>query len=93
MAIDSENAIMSKRLCQAPRTSSDVIRELAYERREVSNNLDKLKKIITADPQSVSAHHKELWRKQASAMQDYVDALGERIKDLIDSDTLHFTEN
>lgn len=27
----------------------------------------------------------ELWRKQAKAMQEYVDVLGERIKDLIDN--------
>ena len=35
--------------------------------------------------EAVSAHHKELWRKQAKAMQEYVDVLGERIKDLIDN--------
>ena len=70
-----------------PRTNSDVICELAYERREVSSNLGKLKKAIEADPQAVSEHHKDLWRKQAKAMQDYVDVLSERIKDLIDSDT------
>lgn len=62
-----------------------VVCELAYERREVSDLLAKLNKAIEADPEAVSAHHKELWRKQAKAMQEYVDVLGERIKDLIDN--------
>lgn len=60
--------------------------ELSYERREVSYRLEKLNKAIEADPQAVSANHKELWRKQAKAMQEYVDVLGERIKDLINND-------
>ena len=68
-----------------PRKTSDVVCELSYERREVSNLLEKLNKAIKADPEAVSAHHKELWRKQAKAMQEYVDVLGERIKDLIDN--------
>ena len=68
-----------------PRKTSDVVCELSYERREVSNLLAKLNKAIEADPDAVSAHHKELWRKQAKAMQEYVDVLGERIKDLIDN--------
>jgi hypothetical protein len=82
----NENA-MSKCFREVLRTNSDVICELAYERREVSSNLGKLKKAIEADPQSVSEHHKDLWRKQAKAMQEYVNVLSERIKDLIDSDT------
>ena len=68
-----------------PRNNYYVVCELAYERREVSNLLAKLNKAIEADPEAVSAHHKELWRKQAKAMQEYVDVLGERIKDLIDN--------
>lgn len=79
----TENAIKSVR--SIPRTNSDVVCELSYERREVASNLDKLNKAIKADPEAVSAHHKELWRKQAKAMQEYVDVLGERIKDLIDN--------
>ena len=67
------------------RLPSDVVCELAYERREVSSLLAKLNKAIEADPEAVSAHHKELCRKQAKAMQEYVDVLGERIKDLIDN--------
>ena len=59
--------------------------EIAYERREVSSLLAKLNKAIEADPDCVSEHHKELWRKQAKAMQEYVDVLSERIKDLIDN--------
>lgn len=77
---------MSKCISDIPRTNSDVICKLAVERREVSWRLKKLKKAIDADPEAVSAHHKELWRKQAKAMQEYVDALGERINDLIDND-------
>lgn len=67
------------------RLPPQVVCQLAYERREVSDNLAKLNKAIEADPETVSTHHKELWRKQAKAMQEYVDVLGERIKDLIDN--------
>lgn len=67
------------------RLPPEVVCELAYERREVSINLAKLNKAIEANPDCVSEHHKELWRKQAKAMQEYVDVLGERIKDLIDN--------
>ena len=67
------------------RLPPQVVCELAYERREVSDNLARLKKAIDANPESVSEHHKELWRKQAKAMQEYADVLGERIKDLIDN--------
>lgn len=76
---------MSKSLCSIPRTNYDVVCELSYERREVSSLLAKLNKAIEANPEAVSAHHKDLWRKQAKAMQEYVDVLGERIKDLIDN--------
>ena len=88
MINEQENADMpmSKCIRDIPRTNSEVICELAIERREVSWRLEKLKKAIEADPDAVSAHHKELWRKQAKAMQEYVDVLGERIKDLIDKD-------
>ena len=68
-----------------PRPTSSVVCELAYERKEISNRLENLNKAIEADPEAVSAHHKELWRKNAKAMQEYVDVLGERIKDLIDN--------
>ena len=77
---------MSKCLRPIPRTNSDVVCEIAYERREVSSLLAKINKAIEANHEAVSAHHKELWRKQAKAMQEYVDVLGERIKDLIDND-------
>lgn len=65
------------------RSNEDVICEISYERREVVHNLNKLKDAIKANPDSVSEKHKELWKKQAKAMQEYVDVLGERIKDLI----------
>ncbi|WP_295051640.1 hypothetical protein [uncultured Fibrobacter sp.] len=67
------------------RSNTMVVCELAYERDTTSQMLTKLKKAIEADPKAVSAHHKDLWRKQAKAMQEYVDVLGERIKDLIDN--------
>lgn len=67
------------------RTNSGVVCELAHERDSVSTLLAKLNKAIEADPKAVSERHKELWRKQAKAMQEYVDVLGERIKDLIDN--------
>lgn len=76
---------MSKTLERIPRSTSDVIVELAIERREISDRLDKLQKAINANPPTVSDNHKELWRKQADAMQMYKDVLSERIKDLIDN--------
>lgn len=79
----NENA--DKRVVSIPRTNSEVVCELAYERRVVSNLLEKLNKAIKADPEAVSVHHKELWSKQAKAMKEYIDVLGERIKDLIDN--------
>lgn len=85
--IEANKVAMSNCSRAVPRTNSDVICELANERWEVSSNLAKLKKAVEADPQSVSEHHKDLWVKQAKAMQAYVDVLSERIKDLIDSDT------
>ena len=66
-------------------SNTDVAVELAYERREVSRNLDCLEKAIAANPEAVSEHHKSLWRKQAEAMRAYKEVLGERIKDLMDS--------
>jgi hypothetical protein len=87
MSAEANEVAMSKRFGAVLRTNSDIICELAYERREVSRNLAKLKEAIEANPQFVSEHHKDLWVKQAKAMQAYVDVLSERIKDLIDSDT------
>jgi hypothetical protein len=82
---NKQEVSLSKTFSPIPRTSSDVVCELSYEYREVASNLAKLNKAIEADPEAVSAHHKELWRKQAKAMQEYVDVLGECIKDLIDN--------
>ena len=67
------------------RTNTDFIIELAFERREVSNNLAKLENDIESNQKEVSEHHKDLWLKQAEAMRAYKDVLGERIKDLIDN--------
>lgn len=83
--MSNANEIPSKCERSIPRTSSDVVWELSCERREISDRLARLNNAIEADPEAVSAHHKELWRKQAKAMQEYVDVLGERIKDLIDN--------
>jgi hypothetical protein len=74
-----ENGIFGMR----KRTNEDVVCKISYERREVASNLNKLKDAIKANPDFVSGKHKELWKKQAKAMQEYVDVLGERIKDLI----------
>lgn len=76
---------MSKCIREIPRTNSDVACELAHERRELSYRLDRLNKAIEANPEAVSAHHKDLWRMQAKAMREYFNVLGERIKDLIDN--------
>lgn len=79
-----QEAEISKSFRPIPRTSSDVVCELSYERREVDCKLHNLNNAIKANPEAMSEHHKELWRKQAKAMQEYVDILGERIKDMID---------
>ena len=77
-------AEMPRPLSKCIRSNTDVICELSFERREVSQNLSKLEKAIESDPASVTDYHKELWRKQAEAMRAYKEVLGERIKDLID---------
>lgn len=65
-------------------SNTDVVVELALERREISIYLSKLERVIKADPAAVSDYHKELWHKQAAAMRAYKEVIGERIKDLID---------
>lgn len=83
MTDTNENA--ERCVMPVPRTNSEVVCELAMERSSLSRLLAKLNKAIDADPKAVSEHHKELWRKQAKAMKEYADVLGERIKDLIDN--------
>lgn len=68
------------------RKNSEVVCDLAIDRNLISDKLAKLKKAIEANPETVSARHKDLWHMQAKAMQEYVDVLGLLIKDLIDSD-------
>ena len=80
----NEQASMPRSLSKCLRTNNDVVVELAFERKEVSDKLEKLERAIEADPTAVSDYHKELWRKQAEAMRAYKEVLGERIKDLID---------
>lgn len=82
---DSEAAEMPKSeyFRNNVRTSDEVICELSFERKNVAEKLENLKFAINANHDSVSEKHKELWKKQAKAMQEYVDVLGERIKDLI----------
>ena len=70
-------------LSKVIRTNTDEICELAFELREVSNNIANLENDIESNQKEVSEHHKELWRKQDEAMRAYKDVLGERIKDLI----------
>lgn len=67
------------------RSNTELTFELAYERNQVSDRLARLERAIEANPESVSEHHKDLWRKQAEAMRTYKEVLGERIKDLIDN--------
>lgn len=77
-------AAMPRPMSKCISSNTDVIVELAFERREISNNLSKLERAIKSDPASVSDYHKELWHKQAAAMRAYKEVIGERIKDLID---------
>ena len=77
-------AEMPRALSKCIRSNTDVVVELAFERREISQKLAKLERAIESDPASVSDYHKELWHKQAEAMRAYKEVLGERIKDLID---------
>ena len=76
---------LSKVLRGLPRPNSEVVMELASERRDVLFNLHKLKAAIMANPEAVGENQKTLWRKQVAAMKEYADVLGERIKDLIDN--------
>ena len=85
--------LVNEGLCNTVPSKSAVIVNLAIEREQVSCRLEKIYKDIEANPETVSARQKDLWHMQAKAMQEYIDVLGLRIKDLIDSDTLHFTEN
>ncbi len=68
------------------RSRTDLTIELAYERNQISDRLERLERAIEANPEGVSDHHKDLWRKQAEAMRTYKEVLGERIKDLIDNE-------
>lgn len=68
------------------RSKSDVVIELAYERNQISDRLERLELAIEVNSEGLSDHHKDLWRKQAEAMRTYKRVLGERIKDLIDQD-------
>lgn len=68
------------------RTNATVIAEIAIERANLDANIQKLKKAIAADPKKVAVSQKELWKVQLNAMNDYKNALGARIIDLIDSD-------
>ncbi len=68
------------------RTNATVIAEIAIERANLDANIQKLKKAIAADPEKVSVSQKKLWKVQLNAMNDYKNALGARIIDLIDSD-------
>ena len=68
------------------RTNATVIAEIAIERANLDANIQKLKKAISADPEKVAVSQKELWKVQLNAMNDYKNALGSRIIDLIDSD-------
>lgn len=77
---------LSKVLRCLPRPNSEVVVELAIERKDVLFNLHKLKAAIMANPETVGENQKTLWRKQGVAMKEYADVLGERIKDLIDNE-------
>ena len=87
--VDTDTAVvrpLSKTLRGLPRPNSEVVVELASERRDVLFNLHKLKAAIMANPEAVGEKQKTLWRKQVAAMKEYADVLGERIKDLIDNE-------
>lgn len=67
-----------------PSANVELTCQLADERKELSEKLDRLERAIEMNPRFIGEHHKELWRKQANAMHEYMNILGERIKDLID---------
>ena len=73
----------SEYFCNKVRTSNELICDLTFERGWVDDKLEDLKAAIKANPDFVSEKHKELWKKQAAAMEEYKRILGERIKDLI----------
>ena len=81
--VDMDELAVHRPLSKCIRTNTDIVVELAFELREVSNSHSKLERAIESDPASVTDYHKELWHKQAEAMRAYKEVLGERIKDLI----------
>ena len=78
----SEKAIESVR----KRTNCECIVELSIEMNALNENMQKLKKAILADPESIPASAKALWNSQYKAMNDYKTALKARIIDLIEND-------
>lgn len=83
---DADIRPFRKVLRDLPRPNSEVVVELAIERRDVLFNLHKLKAAIMANPETVGENQKLLWRKQVAAMKEYADVLGKRIEDLIDNE-------
>lgn len=70
----------------ATRTNCECLCSLAYELRELDENIQKLKNAIAANPPQVREAAKALWPKQLEAMKAYKQALFARIRDLIDND-------
>lgn len=68
------------------RTNCDCLFDLAYELRDLDNNIQKLKAAIEVNPANVRAEAKALWPAQLVAMNDYKKALFARIRDLMDHD-------
>lgn len=68
------------------RTNCKCLFDLAYELRDLDNDIQKLKNAIAANPPQVREAAKALWPKQLEAMKAYKQALFARIRDLMDND-------
>ena len=68
------------------RTNCKCLCDLAYELRELDDDIQKLKNAIAANPPQVREAAKALGPKQLEAMKAYKQALFARIRDLMDND-------
>ena len=81
---EAKEAIDSVRTRNRIRSIDEELCNIAYERSQIGERIQKLEASIKANPEAVSDYHKGLLKIQLDAMGGYYNALGERIKDFID---------
>lgn len=84
---DTNEPVLGQRVAKIEtRTNCKCILDLAYELRDLDDNIQKLMNTIAANQQQVREAAKALWPKQLEAMKAYKQALFARIRDLMDND-------